>query len=56
MTMDLLGEVVETSTVSIVDTGSHGYYGNLHNTGHNTIATCHDPDGENSSMIQVLHR
>jgi len=54
LSMNLLGEVIESSLASDIDCGSHGYYGNLHNTGHNVIAKCHDPDGENSSMVQPM--
>lgn len=39
--IDILGNIVETHK----DAKGNGYYGDLHNAGHDLISYCHDPDG-----------
>jgi hypothetical protein len=48
--IDILGDLVEASSL----TPNRDLYGSLHNTGHDMLAFCHDPDGRHLEEFGVM--
>ncbi|KAH8348177.1 hypothetical protein KR084_005040 [Drosophila pseudotakahashii] len=49
--IDILGNMIEASPVLSVN---YGFYGNLHNEGHNIISYAHDPDQRHLESFGVM--